>query len=199
MPEEWKLTFNKNSIKISKIVERPSDKQLTDVDIETIEYDILKNINILVTKIEPNSENDILKSLIFYASEFKLIDTPKIPLIPPELVFGSTLIIGDKRIHCNKFNDVLKTTADWLFESGRIQKKDLPIYVLNGGRYLINTLPYHINKRKFDGTPYKINKIPNQDVYLNTNFSANDCRRQSEYLMKKFAPDVKFEIISPNE
>ncbi len=190
MPEEWKLTFNRNSIRISKIVERPSDKQLTDVDIETIEYDKLKNINILVTKIQPDSEND--KSLIFYASEFKLIDTPKIPLIPLELVFGSTLIIGDKRLHCNKFNDVLKTTADWLFESGRIQKKDLPIYVLNGGRYLLNTRPYHKNERKFDGTPYK---IPNQDVYLNTNFSANDCRRQSEYLMKKFAPDIKFEII----
>ncbi len=195
MLEEWKLTLNKNNIKISKIVERPSDKQLTDVDIETIEYDKLKNINILVTKIEPKSENDILKSLIFYASEFKFIDTPKIPLVPSELVFGSTLIIGDKRIHCNKFNDVLKNTAVWLFESGRIQKKDLPIYVLSGGRYLLNTRPYHKNERKFDGTPHK---IPNQDVYLNTNFSANDCRRQSEYLMKKFAPDVKFEIVVPH-
>lgn len=186
MPEEWKLTFNRNSVKISKIVERPSDKALTDVDIETIEYDKLKNINILVTKIEPKDD-----TLILYASDFKLIDTPKIPLVPPELVSGSTLIIGAQRIHCNKFNDVLKTTATWLFESGRIQEKDLPIYVLNGGRYLLNTIPYHKNNREFDGTPYKIK----ESVYLNTNFSANDCRRQSEYLMKKFAPDVKFEII----
>ncbi len=186
MPEEWKLTFNKNSIKVSKIVERPSDKQFTDVDIETIEYDKLKNINMLVTKIEPKDD-----TFIFYASEFKLIDTPKIPSIPPELVSGSTLIIGAQRIHCNKSNDVLKKTATWLFESGRIQEKDLPIYVLNGERYLLNTIPYHSNKREFDGTPFKVK----EGVYLNTNFSANDCRRQSEYLMKKFAPDVKFEII----
>jgi hypothetical protein len=190
MSEEWKLTFNKDNVNISKIIERLSDKQVTDIDVETIGYDKIKNINMSVTRIEPNSgNNDVFKSLTFYVSEFKFIYTLD---IQPELAFGSLLIIGDERIHCNKANDVLKYTVNWLFKSGRIQKKDLPTYVLKGGRYLLSTTPYHSSGRKFDGTPYK---IPNQDAYLNTNFSAIDCRKQSEYLMMKFAPDVKFEIM----
>ena len=194
MPEEWKLAFNKNNVKISKMVERPSDKQLAYLDVEIIEYDKMKNINMTVTKIENNSENG--KPLIFYASEFKLID----PSISPEFIFGNMIVIGDERIPCNKSNDVLKSTVEWLFESGRIQEKDLPIFVLNGGRYLLNKIPYHSNKRKFDGVPYEvINKMPNQDVYLNTNFSAIDCRKQSRYLMKKFASDVRFEIIASSK
>jgi len=67
----------------------------------------------------------------------------------------------------------------------------LPVYVPNGKRYQINLKPIHEYGRQFDGTPYKIS----QDRYLLTNFSANDCKTHTEYLMKKFAPEINFKIL----
>ncbi len=192
-PEEWKLVFNKNGIKLYKMVERPSDKQLIYVEIDTVRYDKFKNMNVGVSRIELEDGE-----IVFYASELKLIDSSKSSLLSPNLLCGDkidvharTLVIGKQEIHCNRFVDILINTVTWLFEHNRIQEKDLPINVANGELYLINLTPFHKDGRAFRGKAYKIK----EGVYLNTNASGREgYMKYSKYLIDRFASDVKFEI-----
>lgn len=198
--DEWKLIFSKDGIEIFKKLESPIDKQFKEIAIDKMEYDGLikkfdNKLNLLVTKIEPKIENNVLRSLTFYASEFRFIESQKIQEMIPISAYEKILVIGKERIPWNKYNDILKISTRWLFKNVSIQKKDLPIYVPNGGRYLINSKPYHEYNREFDS----YEKI-SEDIYLNTNFSGPDCKRHAQYLMKKFAPDIDFKILGfPNE
>jgi hypothetical protein len=199
--DEWKLEFNKNGVKTFKKIINPFDGQIKDSLLDTMEYDKFtekfetNKINMVVTKIERKIENDILISLIFHVSEFKFLETS---LFQNEDEITSnigtdskSLLIGEDKLVVRHSKDVLKYTTDWLFKKGLIKTKDLPVYVPNGKRYLLNKKPEHAYGRPFDGKPHKVS----QDVYLLTNFSTIDCITNSKYLMEKFAPNITFKII----
>lgn len=198
--EEWKLDFNKNGVEIFKRIKNPFDNQIKDSPLDTMDYNKLiekfenNKINMVVTKIDRKIENDILKSLIFYVSEFKFLQSSDIQ--DQEIITNVTkglklLEFDDEKKPWYDYNDLLKVTANWLFKTRRLQSKNLPVYVPNGKRYLINLKPIHEYGRPFDGTPCQIS----EDMYLLTNFSAKDCKSHAEYLMKKFAPEVDFKIL----
>ena len=199
--DEWKLEFNKNGIEIFKSIKNPFNNQIKESPLDMMEYDKLiekfenNNINMVVTKIERKIENDVLKSLIFYVSDFKFLDSSCVP--NKEKITGKTelsprrLIIGKDELSVRHSKDLLKSTADWLFKNGLLKNKDLPVYVPNGKRYLLNSKPVHEYGRPFDGKPHKIS----QDIYMFTNLSTVDCITLSKYLMNKFAPDIEFEIL----
>lgn len=198
--DEWKLEFNKNGVEIFKRIKNPFDNQIKDSPLDIMDYNKLiekfeKNkINMVVTKIDRKIEDDILKSLIFYVSEFKFLQSSDVQdqkIITNSIEGLKLLTFNNEKKPWRDYNDLLKITAKWLFENGRLQSRNLPVYVPNGKRYLINLKPIHEYGRPFDGTPYQIS----QDMYLLTNFSANDCKTHAEYLMKKFAPEIDFKIL----
>lgn len=191
MSDVWKLEFSEKGIKRCRKEELwlGSPKY---IEVETIEYEKLNNIklNMFVTKIEPKIDGGRIKKLIFDVSNFKL-EPPTVSALQPEPLNKQTLVIGNERLPWRKSNDLLKNTAEWLFEHSRLQLKDLPVYVPGGRRYLLNSIPQHGYGRKFDGTPYKVS----ESLFLCTSFSSPDCKAHAEYLMKKFAPDIEFKIL----
>jgi len=208
--DEWKLEFNKNGVEIFKRIKNPFDNQIKDSPIDIMNYNKLiekfenNKINMVVTKIDRKIENDILKSLIFYVSEFKFLQSSDIQdleittaAITPRTEGVKLLSFDDEKKPWRDYNDLLIITTKWLFENKRLQSKNLPVYVPHGKRYLINSRPFHNyagpdgKPRPFDGTPYQIS----QDMYILTNFSSNDCKTHAEYLMKKFAPEIDFKIL----
>lgn len=196
--DEWKLEFNKNDVKTFKKIINPFDGQIKESLFDTMEFDKFKEkfeknkINMVVTKIERNIKNE---SLIFHVSEFRFLETShsqnQDEIISNIGIDSKSLIIGEDKLIVRHSKDVLKYTTDWLFKKGLIKSKDLPVYVPNGKRYLLNKKPEHDYGRPFDGKPHKVS----QDVYLLTNFSTIDCITNSKYLMKKFAPNIKFKLM----
>jgi hypothetical protein len=142
-----------------------------------------------------------MNSLIFYVSEFKFlqysdvqdqkITTNATKITTNDIHDQKLIIFGNEKKHWRNNNDLLKITADWLFEKGRLRPENLPVYPPRGERYLINSKPVHKSGRPFDGKPYQIS----QDMWLHTNFSREDCKRHAEYLMQTFAPEVDFKIL----
>ena len=199
MTDEWKLEFNKNGVEIFKRIKNPFDNQIKDSPLPIMNYDTLiekidnGKINMVVTKIDRKIENDILKSLIFYVSEFNFVESSD---FQDQKIIGATehqnmLVFDDEKKPWIYSNDILKITAQWLFDNGRLQNKDLPIYVPSGKRYLINTKPVHESGKLFDGKPYQISS----DMHLLVNFSSDGCKMHAEYLMKNFAPEINFKIL----
>ncbi|MCK4796524.1 MAG: hypothetical protein KAT05_04040 [Spirochaetes bacterium] len=169
------------------------------VEVEKVSYDQLneqlKNnkITISITRFTPIVQNGNLRKIQLEISENIVIE-PLNESVVSESFCKKVLIIGNKRLVWSASNDILKLTVDWLFQQGRIQRSDLPVYVLSGQRYLLNTTPRHSTDREFDGKPYNVNNA-SYDVYLNTNFSSVDIKKQAEYLVERFAPDVVFKIL----
>lgn len=199
--DKWKLEFNKKGVEISQRVINPINEQIKYSPVDIMEFNKLReklennNINMIVTKIERNIENDNFKSLTFYVSEFQFLESLQISdqkIITHDAEINQKLLIyGTDKKTWRHYSDLLKITAKWLVEKGRLQSKNLPVYVPSGKRYLIHSEPVHEYGRPFDGKPYEITK----DMYLLTNFSANDCKIHAEYLMKKFAPEINFKIL----
>lgn len=199
--DEWKLEFNKKGVEISQRVINPIDRQIKYLPVDIREFNEFKeklennNINMVVTKIEQNTENENIKSLIFYMSEFRFLESLQISnqkiITDDSEINPKSLNFGNEKKPWRHYGDLLKITAKWLVEKGRIQSKNLPVYVPSGKRYLINLKPIHEYGRPFDGKPYEISK----DMYLLTNFSSNDCKIHAEYLMRKFAPEINFKIL----
>ena len=69
MSEEWRLELGETYIKVSKRIERFSDGKPVYVDVETIDYDKFRDVNISVTRIEYED-----MAVVIYASEFKFVD-----------------------------------------------------------------------------------------------------------------------------
>lgn len=197
---KWKLEFSETDVEISNITENPFDNQIKESPLDSMNFDILKEkfennyINMNVTKIDRKIENDILKSLIFYVSDFKFLqysDIPSQKINTDDNEGQRILLFGEEKKTWRDYNDLLKITSKWLFENKRLQKKDLPVYVPHGKQYLIHSIPVHEYGKKFAGKPYKIS----ENIFLNTNFSSDSCLTHSEYLMKKFAPEIDFKIL----
>lgn len=145
---------------------------------------------------EQKIETDILKSLVFYGffqpSEAQEEEITTKNIISQNEPNNHVLIFDDKEhIVWNLKNDILKNTVKWLYNKKRLQIKDLPIYAPGGSRYVLNVKPNHADGRSFIGKPYEI--IPG--MFLLLNFSGSDCIRISEYLMKRFAPEINFKIV----
>lgn len=206
--EEWKLEFNNTGIERSIKIIDPLDNKSKYSQPEHIEYNEwiekfeTNKINVVVTKMERKIETDILKSLVFYgffqpseAQEEKIttknINSQNEVKIQNEP--NNHVLIFDNKEHIvwNLKNDILKNTVKWLYNKGKLQVKDLPIYAPGGSRYLLNTKPNHADGRSFIGKPYEI--LPG--MFLLLNFSGSDCIRISEYLMKRFAPEINFKIV----
>jgi len=196
--DEWKLEFNKNGVEIFKRIKNPFDNQIKDSPLPIMDYDTLiekienGKINMVVTKIDRKIENDVLKSLIFYVSEFNFMESSDFQnqIIIDAIEDQNLLFFDDKTKPWTLSNDMLKITAQWLFDNGRLQSKDLPVYVPRGKRYLINTKPVHESGKSFE-SKYQISS----DMYLLINFSTDGCKMYAEYLMKKFAPEINFKIL----
>ncbi len=198
--DEWKLEFNKTGIEISKRIKNPFDDKIKDSPLDNMDYNKLidklenNNINMVVTKIDRKIENDIFKSLIFYVSEFKFLQSSDIQdqeIIEDVNKGQKTIIFGDEKKTWRDYNELLKITSKWLFENKKLQNKDLPVYVPHGKQYLINSKPIHDYGKKFAGKPYEIS----QNMFLNTNFSSESCLTHAKYLMGKFAPEINFRIL----
>lgn len=216
--DEWKIEFNKSGIEMSIKIQNPLDNiskysqpEHRDYN-EWIEKFETNKINMVVTKMERNIESGVLKSLVFYVSEFMSFqpseaqeqqittnnnNSPKTTLgIHEKMTIKSppnshVVIFDNDRIVWREYIDILKITADWLYKKRRLQTKDLPVYVPSGKRYLINIKPNHEDGRPFIGNYYKIS----DGMFLLTNLSGAECKKDSEYLMQRFAPEIKFEIL----
>jgi len=206
--EEWKLEFNNTGIERSIKIIDPLDGKLRYSQPERIKYNdwiekFEKNkISFLVKKMERIIETDSLKSLIFYGffqpSEAQDEEiTTKNSISQSEVKIqhepNNHVLIFDNKEHIvwNLKNDILKNTVKWLYNKGKLQVKDLPIYAPGGSRYVLNTKPNHADGRSFIGKPYEI--IPG--MFLLLNFNGSDCIRISEFLMKRFAPEINFKIV----
>lgn len=210
---EWKISFSKDSVIISKNIESPLDGQFKEREIEKIGYDDLINLNnlhMVVNKIERDIDNGTLKSLIFYASEFKLLESSQNSIKTTNVDSESkVIIIGKEEIQWRIFRDLITEPTYWLLKNNRIQKKDLPVYdVSHGKRYILHWKKEHSTGKEFDSfekidlqklleEPYLSSwgDLVSEGIYLHTNYARDDCKRNGEYLMSKFAPDVKFSIL----
>lgn len=151
------------------------------------------NSSISITKLKPVIKKGEIKTFQFEISE-NIKTEPMNESVLSESSCKKVLIIGNKRMVWSASNDILKLTAEWLFQQGRIQRSDLPVYVLSGQRYILNKLPIHRSGREYDGKPYNVENAP-YDVYLNTNFSTLDIKKQARYLMERFSPNDVFKIL----
>jgi len=186
--KKWKLVFTKDGVTIFEKIKSPFGGNLKDIEIEKIEYGSLlenKNLDMLVTGIRPKIDGDVLKELIFEV-EFEPKSTSR--KITPN-AYEKGIIIGDKKIPCSKYTEILINVAKWLFEHGRIKEENLPIYASNSGQYLLNSEPKHSYNK-----PFANRKEIFKGVYLNTNFNGDKCKKQARYLMDRFAPDINFQI-----
>lgn len=212
--EEWKTEFNKSGIEMSMKIIDPFDNKSKYSQPEHRDYNEwiekfeTNKMNMVVTKMERKIEGDVLKSLVFYgffqtseAYEQQITTNntngqkealgihDQISIKSPP---NSHIIIFDNdHIVWRNYIDILQNTAKWLYDKKRLQTKDLPVYVSSGKRYLINITPNHVDGRPFIGNYYKIS----DGMFLLTNLSGPECIKNSEYLMQRFAPEIKYNII----
>jgi hypothetical protein len=187
--EKCKLVFTKDGLTISGKKRSPLDGNIRDIEIDKKEYGSLqeiKDLNMHVTAIKPKIEADTLKELIFDVEfESKFISQEITPNIHDEM----GIKIGNKKIPCRKYNEILINVTKWLFDNDRIRKKDLPIYGINSRQYLLNSEPKHPSNKPFAGQ-----RLIDDGVYLNITWSAPNTKKQARYLMDIFAPDINFQI-----
>ena len=94
---------------------------------------------------------------------------------------GRSVVLAGKHIPIIYARDVLIQTAEWLVGNGKIQPSACPIHLGKGGRYLIHTRDQHSN-----GSPFAGPKTLSNGLFLESNFSARDARRQAFNLLRSF-------------
>jgi hypothetical protein len=190
-----KYTFvcTNEGIRISMINSGLPDLQFGS---ELISYDD-KRIKGLMMSIESIESKIHEGSLIFYASE--IMFESAITKMPEINNNEKQIVLGDEEKDWTLKRELLTIPAEWLVENGFIKKEDMPIYDASasqgrGKLYLLNEEPKHS-----DETDFISSKKLADGIYLFKNYSGPNCKRNGEYLMRKFAPDVKFSILGYSE
>jgi len=115
---------------------------------------------------------------------------PKTPIVTRTRKRRSrTIIIEDEKIYCNSSISVLVNTANWLIKKGKITSTKCPIKI-QGSSYIINTHPYHE-----DGRDFIIKKELKNNLFLEGNWSTDNCIRWSKELLIRFGiTPTKFDL-----
>lgn len=194
---KYKLVCTKEGIQISML---SSDLLDLSFKSETISYDDkrINGLRISVERIIPDIDKG---KFIFYASEIMFEPSPikDSNIKSTNSKEGRIVVFGNEEINWNLKRDLLTIPAEWLVNNGRIKKEDMPVYDVSGSQgrgklYLLNKVPKHPNESDFISY-----KQLADGIYLFKNYSGRNCIRNGEYLMKKFAPDVKFSILGYSE
>lgn len=206
MEQAYSIKINRNGIETFSNNKNPMTNEIKEtllgfISIGDFKKKIEKNpLNIIISNVDDiKMENDSFIKLGLQGLNF--LQSPDIQNQKSTFESQKSLVFGDEKKPWNEFNDLMKVTATWLYDNGRLQSRDLPVFVPRGKRYLINSIPFHnyIGKdgkiKEFDGKPCLIAK----DMWLNTNFDGGDCKVIAEYMMKRFAPDISFKIWGFNQ
>ncbi|RLA94076.1 MAG: hypothetical protein DRG25_03260, partial [Deltaproteobacteria bacterium] len=79
--------------------------------------------------------------------------------------------------------EILLNAAEWLIQKGRLKKEDYPIRTTERARtrYVINNEPKHS-----DGKDFKRPKRLSNDLYIETKFKTNRCKKLARELLEKY-------------
>jgi len=88
--------------------------------------------------------------------------------------------IGSDTFEIIKSNQILINTAEWLIKKGKLKKSECPIPI-GPKRHLINIEPKHINGDNFEAP-----KRLSNELYLNVNYSTEDCINTARRLLEMF-------------
>ncbi len=95
--------------------------------------------------------------------------------------------LESKEFELRAYKDILVNTANWLIKNGKLKPSDCP--VMRGGkkRCIVNKTPKHMDDKNFT-SPKKISN----GLYIETNYSGNDCINHAKWLLQKFgvSPDI---------
>lgn len=194
---KYKLVCTKEGIQISML---SSDLLDLSFKSETISYDDkrINGLRISIESIKPDVENG---KFIFYASEI---------MFEPSVIKRSNInskeekiiVFGNEEIKWNIKRDLLTIPAQWLVDNGFIKKENMAVedfskFKGRGNLTLLNKVPEHLDNP--DSVEFVSSKKLADDIYLFKNYSGRNCKRNGEYLMKRFAPNVKYSILGYDE
>jgi len=97
--------------------------------------------------------------------------------------------LGDKVFELRYSYEILVNTANWLINVGKIKASDCPVQIVRGKRYLINNQPKHES-----GSDFHAPKQLSNGLWIETNYSTNECIKQAKSLLKKFGVPLELEI-----
>ncbi len=98
----------------------------------------------------------------------------------------SDLIFPDGKIYPVKsWSSILVNVIDWLINSGKITKNDIPLSV-GSKRYILNFQPYHKSGAKFKN-PHKVEYFGG--LYIEKHYSANQILKLSTKILQHFGID----------
>lgn len=98
--------------------------------------------------------------------------------------------IGNDAYNFEFSKEILILTANWLIKEGKLTKEDCPV-ISGKKRFLIHTEPKHNNGKNFI-YPKKLSN----GLYIETNYSASDCKKRAYKLLERFGyPETMLEIL----